>query len=451
MSLATIAEREGDDELKMIASTQLNLGGPELIDNREQGAEISKLNLDSGKIAMKKSDFFLAYSFFDYGISYLRKGHWERNYSLSLELFSLFATCAFMNAEYGNLKTILQEIMHRAKCVKDKLNAIFISIRLKMFSGQVDEAIKMTTKVLKSLGEDIPDIITPSVTHELVEVAKEKLADISDEVFLTYPLIVDPMKNEVMKLLELLLTLFAFADYRACQPFIASKMILISLSSGFSDLSPVAFAYWSNYLTLVEKTKFGEGRRYAKLALSLLRVSSSRICDASVIIRTTHTKMHIEPLQSTLEFFLEGHKAAMKSGETGQAVSASMFYDIGGFWVGKKLSAVCDSMRDTIIQAKIYNNKLFLTMLLPVYSVALRMSGGTDKKQTDSNESPANSKERIYTSKLTSHVLMKSFNGFYEALIFRELDKAENSANTFYETQSQSTTSMSGAMFMRDL
>eukprot|EP00985_Skeletonema_marinoi_P012088 scaffold5769_cov73-Skeletonema_marinoi.AAC.1 len=123
----------------MIASTQINLGEPELVADGDQAVEVAKLNLDAGKKAMNMSDFFSAYSFLEYGISYLQKGHWDTNYDLSLELFNLSSGCG-------------------------------------MRSRQIAEAIKMTTSTLNDLGEGIPKLITPSRVDESLKVTKEKLA-----------------------------------------------------------------------------------------------------------------------------------------------------------------------------------------------------------------------------------------------------------------------------------
>jgi hypothetical protein len=45
-----------------------------------------------------------------------------------------------------------------------------------MWSGQIAEAIKMTTSTLNDLGEGISNLITPSIVEESLKVTKEKLA-----------------------------------------------------------------------------------------------------------------------------------------------------------------------------------------------------------------------------------------------------------------------------------
>ena len=87
LALGNVAAREKDDMLLITAVSQINHGGPQAVIDSEQGVAVASLNLDAGKKAMKMSGFFSAHSFFDHGISYLRRGHWEKQYALSLGLF----------------------------------------------------------------------------------------------------------------------------------------------------------------------------------------------------------------------------------------------------------------------------------------------------------------------------------------------------------------------------
>eukprot|EP00984_Skeletonema_dohrnii_P005090 scaffold1792_cov94-Skeletonema_dohrnii-CCMP3373.AAC.1 len=155
LTLGNVAVKERDDVLLITAVGQINHGGPQAVVDSEQGVAVASLNLDAGKKAMKMSDFFLAHSFFDHGISYLRRGHWEQQYDLSLELFNLAAKCALMNAEHDHLEMLIQQIMHYAQCFEDKCQAISISITLHLLSGNVLEGVKTTLGTLASLGEEL--------------------------------------------------------------------------------------------------------------------------------------------------------------------------------------------------------------------------------------------------------------------------------------------------------
>jgi predicted ATPase len=80
MALAPLASGEEgkSNHLLLTAANQLNLAGPEAVQDRSQIVIVATLNLRAGKKAMEMSDFGAAYSYFDYGISFLRKNHCGR-------------------------------------------------------------------------------------------------------------------------------------------------------------------------------------------------------------------------------------------------------------------------------------------------------------------------------------------------------------------------------------
>eukprot|EP00985_Skeletonema_marinoi_P006075 scaffold2639_cov69-Skeletonema_marinoi.AAC.1 len=124
MALAPLAygDGEGDDSILLTAANQFNLAGPEAVHDKSQNVTVANLNLQAGKKAMEMSDFVLAYSYFDNGISFLRKKHWEEHYKLSLKLFDLAAKCALTNGDIVILKLLSEQVIAYVRSYEDKLN-----------------------------------------------------------------------------------------------------------------------------------------------------------------------------------------------------------------------------------------------------------------------------------------------------------------------------------------
>jgi predicted ATPase len=344
LSLGFVAARENDDKLLITAVAQINHGGPKAVMDKEQGVAVAGLNLNAGKKAMAMSDFFSAYSFFDHGISYLRKGHWAEQYDLSLELFNLAATCAFTNADYTCLKILTQQIMRFAKCSEDKYQAITISITLLAWSGNIPDAISVIFDTLSSLGEEIPVTMTPSASQHQFDLTKAILDGITDEALLGYPKMEDPSKIMTMQLLVRLSEYLNIVGDNASLSMCAFKMIQISFMHGMSPLSPMGFAQYGNYLALF-RGDFEGGYRYVKCALSLMKTMHSRAHDGEIIWYSTHTRLHVEPIQSAVELYFDGHVAALKSGATRYALFALYYHVVFSFWSGKKLDVFMNSMK----------------------------------------------------------------------------------------------------------
>ncbi|KAL7493748.1 hypothetical protein ACHAWT_002658, partial [Skeletonema menzelii] len=251
LALGFVAERECDDRLLLTAVGQINHGGLQAVIDGEQAVVVANLNLDAGKIAMNMSDFFAAHSFFSHGISFLR-GDWEEHYDLTLELFNLAMKCALMNAEHESLKVLIDQVMQNAKCFEDRCQAISYTITLLTWSGNVPGAIELINSTLTNLGEGLPMIMAPTDMKHHLDNTKALLASLSDDALLNYPVMTNPSKILAVELLAKLFQILPFVGARASvMPIIPFKAIQISLQYGMCPLSPVAFAQYGNFLSLV--------------------------------------------------------------------------------------------------------------------------------------------------------------------------------------------------------
>jgi len=363
-----------------------------------------------------------------------------------LELFNLAAKCALMNAQHAHLETLIQQITHYAHCFEDKCQAVSISISLLFMSGKTQEGVKATLSTLKSLGEELSsspwwvpqlvlDYITPSVIRQQLSKTEAKLAELSDESLLSYPVMASPSKMMAMELMSRLFELAFFASEYTKLPIIPSRMIEISLNHGMSPLSPLAFVQYGNYNVIVghdfEKGfHFESGLRYVKLALALMKQSPTRAHDCQIIFNASYLRMHSEPMQTAGECFLDGFKAAMKSGDTRCAMKCAYFYDVFCFWAGKNLDKLSRSLAETIKQMRFHKNLVMMSTTLPFLRLILRMVGEKVIPQHNSLTSVfgENHEEEDIADKIPSAMMTKHLIECYEAFIFREFDKVRDSA-----------------------
>jgi predicted ATPase len=433
-ALGFVAMRNNDDKLLLTAAGQINHGGTKAVINGQQAVLVAKMNLDAGKKAMDMSDFFLADSLFVHGISYLRRGHWDEHYGLSLELFNLAAKCAMMNAEHDRVKILTGQIMRYVKCFQDKCQAIFITSTLLTRSGSGPEAVGLINSTLSSLGEELPATITPTVINSYLENTKAQLAGISNDTLLSYSAMTNPSKILAMEFLVKLSEILTLIGEKAAMPLIPLKMIQISLTYGMSPLSPVSFAQYGNYLALV-RGEFEEGYRYVKFTLTLMKQMPSRAHDGSIMFYSNHTRLHVEPIQSSIGFYVDAYRASMKSGDP-YAIASSYAYDDICLWSGKELIAVVDSMKKTMKETKYHKNLVLLTLMLPMFRMALRLMGQSDAPEQDdhdlTNAFGETWNEDDITGKHAFPLHAMFFVNLSEALVFREFDEARDAADKYF-------------------
>ncbi|KAL7542211.1 hypothetical protein ACHAWF_015697 [Thalassiosira exigua] len=128
VSLVPFALNMKNDDAICVAANQINIAGPEAVNNEEQGLLIASLNLTTGQDAVTKLDYCSAHSYCNHNISFLRKNHWRDHYDLSLQLFELAAECAFTMGDKENLMLLTEQIFKFGRLPEDKLNSYYILV-----------------------------------------------------------------------------------------------------------------------------------------------------------------------------------------------------------------------------------------------------------------------------------------------------------------------------------
>ncbi len=427
--------RENNDRLLLSAVGQINHGGPQAVIDSEQAVVVANLNLDAGKKAVNMSDFFSAYSFFNHGISFLPNGHWNDHYDLSLELFNCAMRCALMNADHDSFNVLTSQVMHYAKCFEDRCQAISHSITLLGWSGNVPDAIDLINSTLTNLGQGLPTKITPTVIKHDLDSTKALLASLSDDTLLTYPIMENPSKILALELLSKYYYMLNFAGERAAMLIIPLKVIQLSLTYGMSPISPVGFALYGTFLSVV-RNEFQEGYRYSKLALSLMKKIPSRAQDGNVMFHSTCTRIYVEPMQSAIELFPDAYRAALKSGIPQASCIYTYTYGNLSFWSGKALTTVIPSMKETLQNTKFHKNLNIMRQMLPSLRLALRLLGEESSMSQQDQNSLINASDRSskndITGKHASYFHSLYFIRLTEALLFRELDAAIDASKDYF-------------------
>jgi len=129
-------------------------------------------------------------------------------------------------------------------------------------------------------------------------------------------------------------------------PYVAQRIIQLSLLHGLSPVSPIGFVHLGSSMA-----KLGDirgGYHYVKLALALLDKVGSRESAGEVICFGTQVRVYVEPLQAALEYHNEGYAAAMASGDTLQAALNGLFSGATSLCAGVNLETVREKYAEAI-------------------------------------------------------------------------------------------------------
>jgi predicted ATPase len=346
MALAPLADGNDDesDLLLLTAANQLNLAGPEAVQDRSQNVIVATLNLRAGKKAMEMSDFRAAYSYFDYGISFLSKNHGDEHYVLSLELFDLAAKCALVNGDLISLNILSEQVLKMAHSLEDKLNVMYCVTCSLAYSSRLPESIKKGLDILSKLGIEVRRHESRGM-EVCVQETKDLLSAHTDDEILNTRRMTDPTMIMAMKFLGKL-ELGMTQMMPKTVPYVTQRIIQLSLSHGMSPVSPIGFVHLGSYIA-----KLGDisgGYHYVKLALSLLDKVGSRESAGEVICIGTQVRVYVEPLQAALDYHNEGYAAAMACGDVMQAALNKMLSCGNSFGAGENLQTVREKYVEVI-------------------------------------------------------------------------------------------------------
>ena len=109
------------NDLFFTSVMQMNLGGPEIVQDPEQKILVSRFNLKAGKLLIASSDYSTAFTFFQHGISYLGDDRWTTHYQLSLDLYTLVSEAACELNKNETVRFYSDEVIKNARTLEDSL------------------------------------------------------------------------------------------------------------------------------------------------------------------------------------------------------------------------------------------------------------------------------------------------------------------------------------------
>lgn len=418
-------KHKSDDAMFFTAVDQINRAGPSVVLNSDQGSMLAQSNLQAGLKAMDMSDFLSALSFFEFGIKFLWQNHWTDVYDLSLSLYNNAAKCSLAIGDSEKLERFSTQVLANARSFEDKLHIYHFSITSLCNSSLLEDAFNKGVEVLSMLGEDLPQISSHDEKLGLVNETASLLRGLTDDELLNYKMMSDPSKIMAMKFLWRL-EVSLIMGKPSFIPLVTSKMIRMSLAHGMSSMSAIGFVYFGSILASIGNIK--DGYRYVKFAKNFVQRFGCKDVAGEVIIMSTYTIGHVEPMHSTQDLYLRGHTAALEAGDTTSACLNLMSYCASLFWSGASLSYVKVKYKEVAHFTKKHNLTVFGGMVRNRIAEKLcDMGDDTKISLLDC------STEDILRIKNPFAAKMLHFNNTYIAFMNRDIDNAATSLEKYFD------------------
>lgn len=321
-----------DDEHVFEIISQLNSARRLIVSPKEQ-KECAQMNLTAATKAIRTAAFETAANLLQIGISFLPENKWKDDYTLTLNLFTLYAETQYFLCNFEEASNLFDQVLEHAQSDTDKVMVCTRKVRLFVNSANYKEAIKWGREGLKLLGVHLPTgNLKFHLLWELVKV-KWSLFNKDPESLLTLPTLQDKKQLEMMQLFYMLIPP-AYLSSRELFAFVVLKGLNLTLKYGNGPMTPYIYASYGIILNgLFENLKGAYS--FGKLALALNgKFEDKQYVPPTRFLVGTFLLSVQKPLKDSIEILQKGFEIATAKGDFINAV-----FCLGMMFTNKYLTA----------------------------------------------------------------------------------------------------------------
>ena len=390
----------------------------EKLDKDEDRLELAKLNLRTGRKALKATAFEAAYEYFKQGVESLPHSE-PSSSSLSFFLYEGYGQCQYLLGDFEGGERIF---LHLLSKINDRLKIIKLTVfRIDQYSrlARFNEAIQLGLDALMLFGISFPEG-EASLKNKLqaeFEETEKLLARKSVNDLINLPAMNDPCQIAISELYYRLLGPLINAGRGTLTSLTYTLMIKLSLMHGQRDVIALAYAYYPSLL-IPHLEDYERSYEYGQLAIDLSQRSNNPFLLGSVAnvvsIFTWHFKKH---MRHSAEVYETGFKACLRSGNLYESIWNRFNSISTSFYEGKRLDLILEEFTDGIRYAEKINTKeLALKTWFPLVGVVASLMGKTDS--IDSIDY-LNIKETKYIEMLENEKIASALTIYYSFKIIK--------------------------------
>ena len=325
-----------EDKLFVIVN-QLNLGMGCLHDLEEK-THLAQLNLIIARKAEAIANHREAFRYAKTGISLLDSDSWQTQYLLTLALYETAAKLADLNGDDKSTRCYADIAICQAKTPLDAVGTFEVKIAACQRHDRHSEVLEIARQILSQLGCDFPKHLKKAELKQYLAEIQKKLNDRGIETLPNLPPMGDRYCLARMRILSRIVS--AMHNFPDCFAFIAARTVDLSLDSGNSSQSPLAYSLYASLLCSV-LGNINTGNRLAKIALALAENDNTNEVKAKVTYTVNSAVFPWkQPLSATLEPLTKAYRLCVDTGDWEYANSAAFAYLTHAYFSGKDLESL---------------------------------------------------------------------------------------------------------------
>lgn len=134
-------DNQKDSKLLFMVAELLQSAPDLLPDDSDEKLKIAKLNKNAGRMAVKRSAFQTALSFYENAIKLLPADRWNLVPQLSVELYSSAAECAYATGNFESLRSYGKTVMQAPVPILEKMAVVYVMMDADLADSITDSNI----------------------------------------------------------------------------------------------------------------------------------------------------------------------------------------------------------------------------------------------------------------------------------------------------------------------
>ena len=303
------------------------------------------------------------------------------------------------------------------------LSGLYVAAKALRQAELLKESMESTFAILQQVGEALPRAMGDDQLTADILLMNGILQKTADDSILNMEV---TSNKRIVTLMKLYANLLAFLLHFADPSLIGAvslRMVEITMNSGLTSISPLAFAHYGE--TLASIGYITEGCRLGRLALKLLEKICSTHRSSIICIVYQMVLWANEPLQSIVDAHRLGEKAGRQAGDFLYATVNWALSIQTSFVAGHSLDAVRDNLRDYIRKMQSENNLHAVGNAILLHSQCLVLKEGLAILDAEGIGNIPTERDLVARAVFGNNkvlVLAYNIHQLVRAFLFRQLD-----------------------------
>jgi hypothetical protein len=251
-----------------------------------------------------------------------------------------------------------------------------------MSGKKFTEAYTLCREVLSQFGEDIPESMQSDQISEMIKATSKIVERISDKDLLEMKEMDERLSISIH--FYCIMGSASFFGKPEMLPFIACRIVQLTMKNGLSRYSIIGFAQYATVLLSSNnvKNRVESASRIGKAAMSCYRerYNTAYILPALYSLYYGHVAFHTEPLHACADMLRQGFDAGMSLGESGMAFYNAIQHIKTAVVAGDRLPSLLEKVDYYLEQANTYKNeiaKAYLSVFRGTITTLINKGGST--------------------------------------------------------------------------